>query len=333
MDDISTNGKRKLAVISNSDRALYMECAKKYEYVNIMRRIPARTALPLALGSVFHAGTEAINTGKPWQASVDAAALETGVESAYDQAKIEAMLDCYEARYADDKSLEFIEVEKRIDAPVVNPETNAPSRTWSFAGRCDALVNLIEQRAAETRKTKYIFETKTTSSDISPGSEFWERLFISPQGPLYVAGMRRGSMLHSDIEGIVYDAARKPDLKPRLATPIDKRRYKKDGALYHNQRTEDESVNSYKARLIAAIVEDPDKYFQRQTVKVASTADAEFNLWNVAKNISASKRTGIFPKNSGSCFKWNRACSYFAVCTGNAGIGDSSLFRDGKPRY
>lgn len=333
MDESSTNGKRTLAIISNSGRACYQECAKKYEYEHILRRLPARTAMPLMFGSVFHAGTEAINMGKPWQPAVDAAALETGLDSIYDQAKVEAMLTCYEARYSDDASLEFIEVEKRIDAPVVNPETNAPSRTWSFAGRCDALVYLIERRAAELRKKKHVFETKTTSSDISPGSEFWQNLFMKPQGQLYVAGLRRGSMLHADIVGIVYDAARKPDMKPRLATPVEKRKYKKDGTLYANVRLEDESVNQYKARLIEAIMQDPDKYFQRQIVKVGDTSDAEFNLWNVAKNISASKRTGIFPKNSGACFKWNRACSYFGVCTGNAGIGDNSLFRDGKPRY
>ena len=175
-----------------------------------------------------------------------------------------------------------------------------------------------------------LFELKTTSSPIDPGSEWWRNQAMQPQGRLYVAALR--DMGH-DVDGIIYDAVRKPDLKPRMATPLEKRKFKKDGTLYANQRTEDESVTQYKARLMQAIAEDPDRYFQRQSVEVRDTSDAQFDLWNVAKAISASKKYQMFPKNPGSCFKWSRPCQYFEVCTGNAGIGDNALFRDGKPRY
>ena len=145
MDESSThhyshlNGKRTLGLISNSARACFQQCARKYEYEHIKRSVPRHTALPLTIGSVFHAGVEAMHTGQPWQDAVARACYEHGLDDAYERAKVEAMLACYEARYADDV-LKFIAVEKRLDAPVVNPATGKKSRTWVFVGRCDGVV-------------------------------------------------------------------------------------------------------------------------------------------------------------------------------------------------
>ena len=325
MDENSTTSKRRLAIISNSMRASMQACAQTCEFEHIMRRVPIMTALPLAMGTVFHAGTEAINSGKPWQPVIDAASLDVGLESTYDQAKLEGMLTCYEAMYAPRGDIEFLEHEKRIDAPVVNPLTGKKSRTWAFAGRMDALIRMLGK--------KWIFETKTTSSDISPGAPWWQRQFMQPQGKLYIAALRNGGGEHSDVAGIVYDVARKPDVKPLLATPIEKRKYNKDGSLSKRCRLQDESVAQYKSRVVQKIMDNPEAYFQRHILEVENTRDAEFNLWNVAKSISSSKKAGIFPKNSGHCFKWNRPCQYFDVCSGNASIDDPALFRDGKARY
>ena len=35
-----------------------------------------------------------------------------------------------------------------------------------------------------------------------------------------------------DVAGVVYDVARRPLLKPLLATPVEVRRYRKDGKLH-----------------------------------------------------------------------------------------------------
>lgn len=330
--DNSTQTGGDVDIISNSAASCYSSCPRQYQFEHVKRRLPLRTAMPLMIGSVFHAGTEAIHQGKRWEPVVESAVLEYGLEDAYEQAKIEAMLIVYQSRYTDD-DIEFLEIEKRVDAPLVNPETGRSSRTWRFAGRMDGLVMMTARRASATRRVKLIFETKTTSSDISPGSDWWSNQFMRPQGQLYMAALRHGDVEHSDVEGIIYNAVRKPTIAPRLATPVEKRKFRKDGTLYANMRTEDESPAQYKSRCVQQLMDDPEKFFQRQTIMVDDTSDAEFDLWSVAKNISASKRLNIFPKNASNCFKWNKPCAYFQVCSGNAGIDDPTLFRQGKPRY
>ena len=58
----------------------------------------------------------------------------------------------------------------------------------------------------------FLYEHKTTSDDISPGSPWWRRVIsIDPQVTIYLNGLQASGL---DCRGVVYDALRKPAHRP-----------------------------------------------------------------------------------------------------------------------
>jgi PD-(D/E)XK nuclease superfamily len=173
----------------------------------------------------------------------------------------------------------------------------------------------------------YLFETKTSSEDIGPGSTFWKRTVLDPQLSLYIPALRA---LGHDPHGCVYDVLRKPALEPKMATPIEKREYtKKDGKLYKNQRETDETPAEYYQRCLDAIAEKPERYYARGVVVRLEDEihEAAADTWNTASQMREAKRLTIYPRNPDSCISWSRECDYLSVCARMADIHDPLLFQ------
>lgn len=68
----------------------------------------------------------------------------------------------------------------------------------------------------------YIVEHKTANADIGPGSPYWRKLTLDAQCSNYMVGARA---LGHDPKGVIYDVIRKIGIKPRLATPVEERKY------------------------------------------------------------------------------------------------------------
>lgn len=169
-------------------------------------------------------------------------------------------------------------------------------------------------------------EHKTTAEDITPGEPYWARLTLDPQLSMYIKGAKA---LGHDVDGVLYDVLRKPGLRPLEATPIESRRYTKDtGALYKNQRAEDETPEAYGERVAEAIKEDPNKYYQRAIIVRLQheMEEADRDVWQTAGNIRDARRLNLWPRNPDSCKPWGRTCDYFSACTGTASITDPLLF-------
>jgi len=235
----------------------------------------------------------------------------------YTLARAEVMLRGYDARWSSDRH-EVLAVEAQFEAPLVNPDTMAASRTWVLGGKLDVLVR-------DELGRNLIVEHKTTSGDASPGSDYIKRLRLDGQISTYYRG---AEALGHPVDGCLYDVLVKPALRPLKATPEESRKYTKDGRLYANQRDVDETPEEFRARLIDAIAEDPNRYFLRaEVVRLeAEMTEAMADTWGIGRSLRENELAGRFPRNPDACVRYGRTCEFFPVCTGEASLTDPALY-------
>ena len=147
-----------------------------------------------------------------------------------------------------------------------------------------------------------IVEHKTTSQDITPGSMYWRQVVTTDvQVSMYRAAFPGATIL--------YDVIRKPALRPLRAG-----------------KPNEESAEEFVARCIAAMAEEPEKYFQRATVVRLESEDEAFARDVVS--VDRLRRGSEHPRSAGNCFAYGSRCGYFDVCWGSASLSDDSVFRD-----
>jgi len=175
----------------------------------------------------------------------------------------------------------------------------------------------------------YCIEHKTTSSDITPGSKYWKRLRLDGQASNYNDAVKQ--LYGEEARGIIYDVIRKPTIWPLKATAVESRKFKKDGALYANQRDKDESPDEYSERLLADIAEKPEKYYQRgEVVRLESDVKAHAgDIWAIGEQIRNAQKTQRWPRNTDACDYYS-GCAYWPVCAGESEITDPSFCKAEK---
>ena len=178
----------------------------------------------------------------------------------------------------------------------------------------------------------YVVERKTTSMDIQPGSQWWKKLVLDVQVSTYIDA---AESLGYKVDGVIYDVLGVPKLKPLQATPIESRKYtqptKKDPTprLYANQRDRDETAEEYGQRLLDAMVEAPEKFYQRQKIVrlESERLEAQADVWQTAGAIRDARRLKVFPRNPDSCFQFFSECPYFAICSGLTTPDDPMMYK------
>lgn len=299
--------------LTNSVRNKFNGChrAYKYAYIDLIRPVQTREAL--SFGIAMHRLLEAYWNGEEPTFDV--------VDDPYIQTTLKVLFEAYRVKYSDSdiEQFEFLGSEKEFNLPLMNPETGGISKTWMLAGKIDAF--------AKRRSTGevVILEHKTTSADITPGSDYWKKLPIDGQVSGYYVGAKS---LGYDVNCCIYDVIRKPSMSPLKATPVENRKYKKDGTLYANQRDTDETPEEWGNRLLADIAERPERYFSRVEIVRSENDLAEylFDMWSVGREISDAERLGRFSRNPDNCQRYG-TCEYFDVCTGCANLEDELLFK------
>lgn len=198
-------------------------------------------------------------------------------------------------------------------------------------------------------KRVFLWETKTTSEDITPGSTFWMRTILDPQLSLYIPALRT---MGYDPIGCIYDVLLKPKQEPSAIPIRDENNMKivldasgervrtKDGKKWRETggdgfvlQTRPETPEEYGVRCLAAIVEDPDRFFGRDKVVrlEADEREAAFDVWSTASQMREARRLKMYPRNPDSCIAWSRECDYLRVCAGQADIMDPFLFKNEEP--
>jgi hypothetical protein len=206
----------------------------------------------------------------------------------------------------------------KFECPLRNPDTGRTTPLWSLAGELDAMA-LVDGR-------ELIVEHKSSGLDVSAGSTYWEKLKIDSQCSNYFEGARA---LGYEPLGVLYDVVRKPLLKHLKATPEEDRKYKKDGSLHANQRDHDESLDEYRARLVEDVAARPDFYFARGEVVRLESEElaAAGDMWESAQAINQCQRRDRWARNTESCERYHKLCSFWPVCTGSAQLDDKAKYQ------
>jgi len=308
-----------MRTITTSECRCYQACPRKHDiqYNQLVR--PSESSEALRFGTLVHKGLEAW-----WRAPSEplAAAYEAMRSGGADPVSLiiaEELMALYDATWGAEP-YEVLAVEAEFQTDLRNPETGAASRTFRLGGKIDAVVR-------DTNDGRVlIVEHKTSSDDISPGSDYWKRLQIDNQVSTYFVGARA---IGYDVQACLYDVIGKPRMRPLKATPESDRRYKKDGSLYANQRAEDESLDDFRIRLREELQSNPGRWLQRgEVVRLESEEqDAAFDLWQVSSQIREADRTGRHPRNPSQCSAYGRTCEFFDVCTGTTSLDDPRFRR------
>jgi PD-(D/E)XK nuclease superfamily len=320
---------RRLRVLTSSELKTRRRCAREHHIAYELGIRPVHDAEPLAFGTALHRALDAwwrcplITHRFAWAL----AALPDDMDP-YARERGEQMLAGYDVRWSS-APLELVHsprsgelcAEIEFAAALLNPYTGKDSRTFSLAGKLDAIVRDTESGLI------YILEHKTTSEDIAPGSTYWDRLRMDAQVSLYYHGAR--ALGFDNIAGCIYDVLRKPAQRPLVATPPESRKYTKGGALIASQRELDETPRQYAMRVAEAIASDVDRFYARGVIVRFEREEAEalWDVWQDARNIREAELAQRWPRNPDACERYGRMCSYWDVCTGVTALDDATQYR------
>lgn len=234
-------------------------------------------------------------------------------------AKCRALIVGYHRRFSE-AEYQPLTVEEMDLSPLVNPDSNASSRTFRVAGILDVL--------AEYRGRLTIIDHKTTSQDITdPAGPYWRQLIIEGQVSHY--------MLLKWLQGIkvddaVWDVMKKPGISPKKITKAEVRSVASLPHEYFGRVVSDEDVASvianeretlamYESRLIRdCTVERPEAYFQRRSVMRIDAELIEYarELWEHGQEILHARNTNRYARNSGACMLYGSPCKFLGICSG-----------------
>lgn len=326
-------------LLTVSEMKAYRTCARYHHIRYRLGYRPTSEANPLSFGKLTHTGLEVWWNTRDLDSTLLSVQPAPGMEyDPYEQVKVECLLEGYHCMWAS-QDLEVVAAEVEFRTRLVNPQTGAPSKTFELGGKIDVV--------AQNRRGIWIVEHKTTSEDISQGSEYWLRLRLDAQVSTYFVGARA---LGHDVQGCIYDVIKKPALRPSTVALTDESGCKivldqsgsrvrtKDGKKFRETgdtaagyvlQTRPETPEEFRARLREDIASNPEKYFARgEVVRLEDDElDAAADTWATARQIRDSEIQARYPRNPGGCVQWGRTCEFFGVCTRAASLDDPTMFR------
>lgn len=249
----------------------------------------------------------------------------------FDLVKAEELMRGYHACYVD-QPYKILFVEKQMTAKHLNPETGGQSQTWDLMG-------VLDSGAIDEQGRFVIFEGKTSSLDITPGSTYWQNLQMDPQPSIYWILASENPDL-PEVQGVIYDVVKKPAIRPYKETPDDKKKFKcdkrckgkcvghTDGVLYAGQHETSETPEEYRMRLKQDIRDHIDEYYVRGEITRTAKELEEFRevAWQKGLQIQNNRSKGTHPKSPGACEQYRHMCEFFPVCTGQASLDDPLLY-------
>ncbi len=334
-------------VLTNSEIRTFRRCQREWFFAYSLKRRPRRDAEPLRFGTLLHKALEAWwrTADDRYGAAVEAVEAYVDADE-FDRVKAEELMLGYTARWMNEPLTAIgVEVEFRVE--MVNPATGHTSRTFDLGGKIDVIVE-------EAGRRKLVVEHKTTSEDISLGSDYWRRVSATDsQVSAYLAGARAAGF---DVQGCLYDVLRKPGIRPSevsirdedgtaiVLDAVGQRVRTKDGKKWRETGDKDqgftvqkrpETPEEFRERLRADILARPDRYYARgEFVRLeADETDHQYDVWQTGRLIREAELTKRFPRNPDSCIRFGRECPYFGVCSREASIEDDTLYRTAETTH
>lgn len=190
---------------------------------------------------------------------------------------------------------DVISVEEEFSFPLLNPETEAPSKTFVEAGKIDGIL-----RCKSTGAIK-VLEHKTTSENVDAGSDYWARLAMDGQISKYVlAAMQSGR----DVRSVVYDVAKKPGIRPLRA-----------------DKPNPETPEEFFTRCLSNIRENPSSFFIQREIPRSDSDLLEYckDAWAQSQQILFYRRFNLWPRNTSACTAYGQ-CEFFDLCASRASV-------------
>lgn len=317
-------------LLTHSSEAAFKTCPRKFFLQYRIGLRPQHDSDALRLGSAFHVGLEQLKHGKDEDEAAAAVVTEyadhdcppwlTPEDFDVERETAVALVRGYARRWGADAIVKYVAVEQAFTVPIVNPTTLRETPTFRSAGKIDGIAELPDGRIA-------LIEHKTTSDNIEPGSDYWQRLMMDGQISRYVLAARD---LGYDVQTTVYDVTRKPSIRPRNISKAERALATSRGDYYGVPLTmtcpERETPQLYGARLLADLVERPGFYFARNEIPRLEHDLAEFRAeqWSLQRTIRQAELdarewgAAAWPRNTGACTSPYR-CGFLDVCRGLRG--------------
>jgi len=145
----ASDGRVHLPLLTTSSAKAYRSCPRRYYFAYESRMRPVRKSHALRFGTLIHRGLET------WWSTVDLASAIEVMRGAgdldidpVDLIRAEELMLGYHVRWRGER-LDVLAVEREFRAPLINPATGKPSRTWQRAGKMDAVVRAREVEGVE----------------------------------------------------------------------------------------------------------------------------------------------------------------------------------------
>lgn len=328
-------------LVTTSALRTFRRCPREYQYSYVDGYRPLRDADPLRFGTLIHLGLEAWWKAPTPDERLDAAlAALVGADDAFELARATVAIYGYDAKWCGEPLTALPGgVEAQFRAPLVNPTTGRPSRTFDLGGKLDVLV--LDGRDNREK----LVEHKWTSKEIGPGSAYWKRLTLDTQISNYHVG---APALGHPVASCIYDVLGKPLLRPsavpivedgckvvldangvRVRTKQGKWRETGDAAQGYVLQTRPETPEEFQARLIDHVAENPDRYYQRgEVVRLEhELADAAYDTWITARLIREAEVAQRFPRHTDACERGQGFCPFWSACSGEASLDDPQQYR------
>lgn len=227
-------------------------------------------------------------------------------------------------------------LEVQFEIPILNPATQAASRTFLLAGKIDRIVEYPESPGE-----CWIMERKTATTI---DADYLERLWIDFQNHLYCHAAR--IMWDLNVVGVIYDVLQKPGIKLREGETEEEFQVRREALLAKSKtgkttakRQEAEAPEEYLKRLdewyAAPPVEGfltvkPERFHrQRMEVTPEQVRRIQEELYDLTQQAIQAKNRGYWGMNTDSCFKYGSPCGYWKLCRS----GNDQFVRDNFYRH
>jgi hypothetical protein len=228
---------------------------------------------------------------------------------------------------------DVLEVESEFSFPLLNPETEAPSKTFLEAGKIDGVLR------HKTSGIVKVLEHKTTSESIEPDSSYWPRLVMDTQISKYLLSLRSRGM---DANQVVYDVIHKPAYKlgsvplldedglkivqdqfgNRITTKDGKKwRQTGDTELGYAVLSRPETPQELFDRTFSEISQRPDRYYVQRDIASSDADLLEYmnDAWSQSQQILWFRRRNLWPRNPSACTQFS-TCEFFELCSGRSTV-------------
>jgi len=285
--------------------AALRKCPKCYQLRYLDQLVPIETPRALSFGRVFHEVLEHHYRG------LSADALRDRIDAAFpdriadgDQRQqwhvMHAILTGYLSRYSQEP-FHPVYLEYQFDQPLVNPQTNCPSRTFRLQGKVDGIVQM--------HGAWWVLEHKTTSTLTG---DYIERLPLDTQISMYVLAVE--AALDLKVAGVLYNVVVKKRLvQARGESDVEYAERVAASKTGKIKRKEAESDEAYRDRLEEAYLNEP--LFHREEVLLdrAHLDLVRRETWADARRARTLELAGFFPRNTGSCHS-PYPCQFARLC-------------------